>query len=530
MINNFKRIATVTLFCTAVFFSATAEGNLFGLSKEGKPDPDEQRVITMIDAVHQYDLDPHTAAYSSEAQILNGLYEGLFSYDPATLDPIPAIASSYKISRDKKKWTFTIRDKVTFSNGDPITAETFRDSWISLLANPNASFASLLDCVEGAALFRTGKASVDDVGIEVKDEHTLVVKLTAPTEHLARILCHNAFAAVSTKPNVYSGAFVLQSYEKGKLVMVKNDKYHDAANVFIPGITVIQSDDTEENVHQFNTGDVDWISGSGTTAKIINQDSIHITAEFATQYIFFKGQNKPWDDPDMRAALLQAVPWSDLRKDYFVPATTLVYPLSGYPKVVGLTDTDAESAVEMMNDARKKLGIPQDQKISIVYGITDSDFMKTQADILKKAWEPLGVELTVQVTPVERYNDSISSWNADLFAYTWIGDFADPLAFLELFRGGSSLNVSSYNSTRYNKLLLSAANAEDATEHNRLLAQAEQCLLDDAEIIPISHPVSLQIIDMNVIGGWTTNALDLHPLRYLYIKHTETKLPNLVMN
>ena len=61
--------------------------------------------ITIIASEHNYNLDPHTSSYSSEAQILTGLYEGLFSYNPITLEPQFAIVSDYKISRDKKRWT-----------------------------------------------------------------------------------------------------------------------------------------------------------------------------------------------------------------------------------------------------------------------------------------------------------------------------------------------------------------------------------------------------------------------------------------
>ena len=41
-------------------------------------------------------------------------------------------------------------------------------------------------------------------------------------------------------------------------------------------------------------------------------------------------------------------------------------------------------------------------------------------------------------SPIHRYLESIPSWDADLFSYTWIGGFVDPLAFLELFRSTST--------------------------------------------------------------------------------------------
>ena len=62
-----------------------------------------QRTFVIIAPSHEYDLNPHTANFSTEAQFLTGLYEGLYSYDPKTLDPVPALAESYKVSRNKKR-------------------------------------------------------------------------------------------------------------------------------------------------------------------------------------------------------------------------------------------------------------------------------------------------------------------------------------------------------------------------------------------------------------------------------------------
>lgn len=488
----------------------------------------EQRVLTVIDYPHVYDLNPHTACYSSEAQVLTGLYEGLFAYNYKTLDPEPALCESYTISRNKKRWTFVLKENCTFSDGEKITAQTFYDSWTQLLANPAAAFASMLDCINGAAEFREGKIDVSELGLEVKDEKTLVVRLKEPAEHLPRILCHHAFAAVSKNENVFSGPYVLTSNKDGALSMVKNEKYHDAENVKIPGYVFVQSDDVAENAFKFNTGYADWVTGSIDSAKVLNPSSIHIAAEFGTHYFFFSGKNKPWDNPQIRMALLEAIPWTSLRKGYLVQASTLVYPLTGYPKVTGLSECEPDEALEMMKSARKELGIPLDEELSLVFAVTSDEIMKDQAEVLKEAWKPLGVNLTVQVTPTDRYIASIPGWNADLFYYSWIGDFADPLAFLELFRGNSSLNVSKYCNPKYDQLLSDAANADDAETHYKYLSQAEQILLDDGEIIPISHPISLHVIDLDLIGGWSTNALDIHPLKTLYFKEKNLSLPNLV--
>ena len=527
---NNKRIFSFAVCFGLAFTAAFAQFNFsIPKTKNTAPVPSLQRVLTIQDMVHEYDLNPYTASYNSEAQLFTALYEGLFSYDPITLDPVNAICETYKVSRDKQRWTFSLRKGLKFSDGSPINASAIRNSWLALLATRNAPFASLIDCIEGAEAYRTGKGSAEDVGIIVRDEETLVVYLNEPTEHFSRILCHHSFAAVSKKKNVFSGPFVISSYTNGEIKLVKNMNYRDAAAVQLPGITIRQGDDAKENAHLFNTGDADWVTGDVDVEKILNKDSINIAGEFGTTFLFFKQSKKIWNTKEFRTALLEAIPYDELRKDYAVKATSLVYPLSGYPSVVGWDDYDIEDAIELMNIARKKAGLTSTDTLKITFSIMDLDYMKNWAEVLKKAWAPLGVELNISIDGnFTTYVNKIKNSSADLFMYSWIGDFADPTTFLELFRSNSTLNVSGYNNSRYDDLLKQAAATAKQKDRFAILAEAEQVILDDAEIIPISHPVCMHVINTNVIGGWKSNALDIHPFKYIYIKQPETELPNLV--
>ena len=510
------------LVLCAVFFL------LAPLVAQDEPDAALQHEFVIVAASHAYDLNPHSANYSSEAQVLSGLYEGLYSYDPKTLEPVPALATGYKLSRNKKRWTFTIRDGAHFSNGDLITAASVRDSWLRLLAKPAAPYASMLDSIVGAQEFRTGLVGASAVGIVARDEKTLVVNLETPMAHLPRILCHHAYAVVSAKEDVYSGAYVLKANEHDTIVLEKNPQYWDAENVHLPSITIIGSGDTKENAWRFNTGRADWIISMADTASLLNKNAVRIAAEFGTEYLFFSCKGAIWRKADFRNALLAAVPWEELRKNSLVQATTLIYPLAGYPVVEGLTDTSLEDAQDMMAQARKDANIPADEKLTLIFGITDSERMKKEYELLRDAWAPLGVDVQCQKTSDDRYLNSIPSWNADLFTYSWIGDFADPLAFLELFREGSTLNQTKWKNTFFNQLLKDAAETTSSAEHNKLLSQAEQVLLDDGVVLPISHSVCLHVISPTAVGGWYTNALDIHPFKYLYFKAETSSVPNVV--
>src|SRR6185369_13579890 len=74
-------------------------------------------------------LDLNQMSYLQDMRIAYAVWEGLYSYDPATLDPIPGCASHYDLSPDKRVYTFHIRPEANWSNGDPITAHDFLFAW-----------------------------------------------------------------------------------------------------------------------------------------------------------------------------------------------------------------------------------------------------------------------------------------------------------------------------------------------------------------------------------------------------------------
>lgn len=537
-INKFKKIFLATAFTLAlgtVFADGEPEKNAETQSKESAKknidiNEEIQREFHITVSAMNFNLNPHTAAYSMEAQILDGLYEGLYSYDPRTLEPKNALATECKLSRDKLRVTYKIREDAKFSDGQPINAFSVRNAWLMLIATPNAPYASFLDCVKGAREFRAGKIPESEVGIQARDNTTLVLHLNAPTAHLNKILCHHAFAIKTGSDNVFSGAFVLKERTDNMILLEKNQNYWDAENVHIPSVRISTSDEIVDNAWDFNMGKVDWIASVFNSKTILNQDSVRLAAIFGTEYIFFKCQNSPWDKAEFRNALISAVPWSRLRKNSLIKATTLIYPLNGYPKVEGLSDTETEDAIDMIKEAKKAAGIGENEKLKLKFDISATSTRQQDFyEILKEAWAPLGIELEAKITNDYRYVESIPSSDADLFVYSWIGDFADPLAFLELFKENSTLNQTKWQNEKFNALLKEASLTNDNEEHNKLLANAEQVLIDDGVIMPVQHSISLNALNINAVGGWYTNALDIHPYKYLYFKEYKSAIPNVVL-
>ena len=493
--------------------------------------PAVQKELVIIDSSvnssRAYNLNPHTANYSSEAQILNSLYEGLFSYDPMTLEPLAALAETFRISRNQKTWTFTLRENAKFSNGETIKAEDVKRSWLALLRpGLRAPYASLLDFIAGAAAYRNGTGSAESVGITAKNKKTLVVRLEKPAKHFAKILCHHAFAVVHPDAKIFSGAFVLKKHDKEALLLEKNPFYYAAGEVALPAIRIITGTDKDENAFSFNTGKSPWVEGYVNVEKIYDKKNVAVYPEFGTEFFFFKASKAPWNNSRMRKAVLAAIPWEKLRQDAPVAAQTLIVPLQNYPKIYGVGEDDTEEDpeyTELFAQAASNSGKKRGAKAAgkkpvptLTLAIPDFDYTKKQAALIADSLKEAGIKVLIKPVAQERYLESIGDSKADLFTYTWIGDFADPLSFLELFRKDSSLRITDWQDERFDALLEQAASAQDEKERYKKLAEAEQFLLDEALILPVSHPVSLNAVDTDVLGGWFVNALDIHPFKYLY--------------
>ena len=503
--------------------------------KEKLPQELQQNFI-IVESVRVHELDPQITNYSSDSQLLSGLYEGLFTTSPISLEPQYAIAKEFKISRDKKRWSITLREDARFSNGEKITAEAVRDSWLRMLANPASPYSSLLDIVRGAEAFRTGQGNYDEVGIYATAENVLSIYLNNPANYLPKILCHTAFSVTHSNPQVYSGAYELEIVADRKYILRKNPYYWDKDNVTLERITFVQSDNVDDNTFYYNTGAVDWVTGQVNQSKLLDPSAIQISATFGTGYLYFKmSSRKPadskcsrvWDYPEFRNAVLEAFPWNSIHKKYLIPATTLVYPLSGYPQIDGFDYTDEIEASLKMKDARAKYGISQEEVIPLVMHVFENEFSEEDEKLLSEAFAPLGVELVIKTVPSYLYYSTVAAADADILVTSWIGDFADPLAFLELFRGASTMNESGWKNEKFDSLLDQAATAGEADRLN-LLGQAENILLDEGMVLPLYRSVSSNIVDLKEVGGWYVNAFDLHPLKYLYKKQPKYNSENIV--
>jgi peptide/nickel transport system substrate-binding protein/oligopeptide transport system substrate-binding protein len=219
------------------------------------------------------------------------------------------------------------------------------------------------------------------------------------------------------------------------------------------------------------------------------------------------------------------LPWEEIRNYYYMPAETLIYPISGYPRVEGITGTNYEEAEKLMAQAgyTSKFGLPD-----LVLRLTPSRDAARVGALMADAWKnALGFNVRVEVISFDNYYNSIKDDGYTVGSTTWIGDFADPYAFLQMWRRDSNLNDARLNDPEY-EALIERSMLEEGQIRLVTLAEAEKLLLDRGVILPIFFNLALNIVDTGELDGWYPNALDIHPFKYISFR-TLRPLPGVAM-
>ena len=504
--------------------SQETSGREFAEMRPGNRNLDE---LTVAFSNHDIELDFRKSYYASEAQIFTAIYEGLFSYHPLTLEPVPALAERWELSEDKMQWTFTIRRRARFWNGDPVRAEDFRAAWLSLLEPERESpYSSFFDVIEGARDYRNGiEKNPDKVGIIAADQRTLVVKLSSPASFFPAMLCHHSFSPIhpsmidrknwSELPPVSNGPFRITEMNKENIVMQKTDQYWDHHRVLLNKIIVKFTETADEASHLWNSGEARWISGEVNVDALTDRSGIQVNVMFATHYYFIRSSEKPWNDHRVRRAMALVMPWEEIRSNYYLPAETLIFPVAGYPTVEGISETNLKEAQELMLQAGYADGASMHE---IVIRLTPSRDAARVGALMAKTWKDnLGFNVRVEVMPFDRYYQSMREGGYTVGSSTWIGDFADPYAFLQMWQRDSNLNDARYDDPDY-EALIQKSMIEEGEMRLATLAEAEKLLLDRGVVLPIFYNPALNIVDTGELDGWYPNALDIHPFKYLSFK------------
>ncbi len=483
-------------------------------------------------------LDPHKSEDVSSGNIIRDLFEGLVTEDAAG-NLIPGAAEKWSISNDGLSYIFHLRNCLAWSNGEALTAADFVFSLRRALDPVTAApMADLLAPIKNARDVMNGNKAPEQLGIEMPDSHTLIIRLQQPAPWFIQVLSHPiafpvyATSLVDHKDRAFSarhlisnGAWQLQQwvpYEK--LLLKRNTSYYDNDRTFFKQVVYYPIDSSNTEFSRYRAGELDWTDTiPPNKLEWINNNlpgEAFISPYLGTYYYGFNLTRPPFkDNPELRRALSLAIDRSIITDKLLgngeIPAESWLPP--GMTAESTLKPESKAQKIARAKELYRKAGYSRDKPLRTTLHYNSSEQNKRIAVAIAAMWKK-NLGINVQLINEEWkvfLNRRKSKTETQLYRASWIADYNDASSFLTLFNSNNAKNDSGYANKKYDDLILQIELTMDETERTRLIGQAEQKLLEDQVIVPIYHYVSRHLVKPD-IKGYQPNPLDHHYSRYLF--------------
>jgi peptide/nickel transport system substrate-binding protein len=369
----------------------------------------------------------NTTVFDNESiWIFEQIFQTLYTVTPNGKGVQPMLATSYKVSADKKTYTFTLRSGVKFSTGQPMTS-----------ADVKFSIDQSRAAAKGWGYIDTAIKSV-----AAPTPSTVVVTLKYPW---APLLADLSLFSNGIVPANYGGKSETQFYNapvgtgpfkwgfwhKGSaLKLVRNPNYWEKGKPYLNSVTWtdVPSDNTRELQLKGGQAQVDEFPAWSTVSSLKTTPNVtmNLFNSTRTDYLAFNETRKPFGDVHVRRAISLAVNRAALVKAVLFgngkPANSLFPPQVPYYQAAtqGL-QFDLTAAKQEM----AKSSVPHGFSTTILVSSGFSDYV-TIATILQSELKPLGINLKIQQLDPNTANTNQQSLKYDMTLTYWTMDIPDP--------------------------------------------------------------------------------------------------------
>lgn len=456
------------------------------------------------------DLDQWKASDDVSFTVLNNVNEGLYRLDLKN-EPQPAMAEKTDVSEDKLTYTFTLRGNAKWSDGTPVTAQDFKYAWLREIdpkTGTNGYSFIMTDYIVGAAEYAAG-GSADQVGIEAKDDKTLVVKLKQPTPYFLRLTSLAPYFpmkeefvkskgegyALGADSMLYNGPYTLSSVDAASgAVLVKNQGYWDAANVKVEKVDLKVIKEKSTALNAYKAGQLDRVLLASSDVNASKSDPGFGTGiNFKTTYLQFNLKADGVSNVNIRKALEYGFD-SKLLADQVLnngsKAATGLIPdeMSGvdgksFRETQGdLVGVDAAKAKEYWDQGVKELG--KAPKITML--VADTSEVKDVSTFMQSEYKKnLGIDVVIDTKTSKARSQLMDNSNYQMAITAWGADYDDAMTYLDLWANHTPYR-GNYENANYDKLIAEAKKETDEKKRLDMMLAAEKTLLsDDVVVVPI---------------------------------------------
>lgn len=431
-------------------------------------------------------LHPQQAASISDIRVLQALHAGLTRLDPVTLQPEAGLAARFWSTEGGKQWGFELRPDLRWSDGQPLGAQDVLRSWLQL-ANPEFG-SPYQSWLADAELQATGAV--------------LTVRFPHPRPSFAEMCAFPALAPVpahAAAESVGAGPFRLVLRRVRDRVRVeRNPHYWDVEHVQLEAIDFMTVESEVTALNLFLAGEVAYAPNAPELAipELRKQlaDSFAPTPQFASTFLRLNTSQPPFDQLQTRRAFARAVDQQALGRalgevriatKYFVPVDTPGWeppPLPSWLQQPGPIQIEAPPG-------------------GFEYLYNSSELNRSVAEVLQDQWrQALGHTVRLSNQEWKSFLSAQRGLEYQVSRSSWIGDYLDPIAFLEVFHSKNGNSRTGWVDAVYDGLIEQARSESNAEARRIVLREAERRLLDQAVIVPLYHEVSMELVSPRLLG------------------------------
>ncbi|EJS66226.1 MULTISPECIES: peptide ABC transporter substrate-binding protein [Bacillus] len=484
-------------------------------NKANKSDAEAKKQVLNVTVSEEIpSLDTAKTMDGTSAHVMQNIFEGLYVLDDQD-QPIPAVAKSFKRSKDGKKYTFDLRKDTKWSNGDSVTANDFMFAWKRAIKPETASqYAYMLFHVKNAKEINKGTMPLDTLGVKAINDYTLEVELEQPIPYFLQLLAlpiylpqHESFLkeqgknyALEPSNLIYNGPFVLEKWKhEQEFQLKKNATYWDEKKVKLDEINFQIVKDTMTAVNLYEAGDLDRVSiNSQFVDKYKGNKELHMSSDPGIAMIRFNEKNSALANKKVRQSISLALNKEDFVAHFInngAKSASGLVPAGHINEETGkdlrkengdLSPYDLQNAKKIWEEAKKELGV---EEVNLEFLTYEQDNAKRMAEYIKGDLEKHLQGLTIQINqqPFKQKLQLEQTGDYDISMANWGPDYKDPISYLELFTTDNQNNKMNYSNLHYDELIKKAKSdfVLDQKKRWEALQEAERILLEDAAVAPL---------------------------------------------
>jgi peptide/nickel transport system substrate-binding protein len=437
------------------------------------------------------DLDPIKVNNQGALCVLGQSGEYLVFSD-SKLKAVPRLAESWKPNADGSKWTFKIRQGVTYHDGKPMTA-----------ADVAATFNLHADPDNGSNALSAFTGVLSKGGAQATDDSTVVFELDAPngnfpystsSDNYNLIILPKGFDPTKwVKSFQGTGPWVLEKYTPNVgVTYTKNPSYWDKTRQPIGDRNEIKFYEKEEaGILGVQGGEVDVLAQfSPVNGKALLTDPNITVIELRSsvhRQLHMRTDKEPFNDKRVRQAVALLINRDDIVKgllegksDYgndspFAP----VYPSTD--KSVAQRKQDVEKAKALLSEAGKG-------NFTVELRTWQGFEIPQYAELIQGDLKAAGITVKLNITDAGSYYGAAvygkSPWLDSSFGITEYGHRGVPNVFLGApLKSDGTWNSAHFKNKQYDSLANEYVAALDLSSQRTAAKKIQELLLDEVPIV-----------------------------------------------